>query len=118
MSLEPASIRFSRDGDELTYVVDAGDGTRINARARIASTIARTAASRSIYYTSRDHDGRSEVARYDIPVISDAFSLDQSSTSCRVLGVTGIVHDGDQKVLIASFRRMTLVPYLSRGVAA
>jgi len=97
-----------------------GDRTVVTAQARVGHDCLKTVSGHSIYYALRDAEtGGREVARYEVPWISDnytaedpivEFAFPEDETALRFVG------NGRKSVMAVSFRRITLVPYLARNV--
>lgn len=110
---------LERAGDQLAARLNLGGRTVIEARARIGADRLATNAGHSVYYTERRKiGGGREVARFGVPWVADAYRVEGAEVEfCFEAGsqAESLVGAGPQAIVSASFRRMTLVPYLACG---
>ena len=92
----------------------------MTAKARIGHDLLTTISGHSIYYAERDAEsGGREVARFEVPWISDAYAADDPTVDFDFPpneAALRFVTNGPQSVTAVSFRRITLVPYLAHNV--
>jgi hypothetical protein len=108
------------DDGVVTAKLRLGDRAVVTARARVGRGRLRTTSGHSIYYAEREADaGRREVARFAVPWISDLYDADEPAVDfafAEDASALRFVKNGGQPVIGVTFRRITLVPYLSSNV--
>jgi len=110
---------MSLDGDILKATLHIGNHLSISVKARIGSEKRATLSGHSIYYAERDAPGGGrEIAHFEIPWISDAYSADEPAVEFAFPAdddALSFVANGPQTVEAVVFRRFTMVPYLAQG---
>ena len=105
------------EGDFLRASLHVDDRPVVAVSARIGLGKQATASGHSIYYAERDAAGGGrELARYEVPWISDAYSAQDAVVDFTFPDedpALSFVSNGPQVVEAVSFRRITLVPYLA-----
>jgi hypothetical protein len=120
--MRPGETEMSLDGDILRATLRIGNHAAVSVKARIGSEKRATLSGHSIYYAERDAAGGGrEVARFEIPWVSDAYSAEEPAVefafpACD--GALSFVENGSQTVEAVAFRRFTVVPYLAQGSVA
>lgn len=105
------------EGDRLTARLRLDGRIVIEARARIGTEKLGLRAGHSVYYGEHAAGDRGrEVARFDVPWVAEGFPADEPEVVFDFepnTGAADLADNGVQTVIAASFRRMTLVPYLT-----
>lgn len=120
LEIRPGAISLEFRNDVVTATLGLGDRTVVTARARLGRNRLKTITGHSIYYAEREAEaGGREVARFEVPWISDAYTADDPSVDFAFPeeeAALRFVTNGRQSVAAVSFRRITLVPYLAHNV--
>lgn len=120
LEIRPAEISLEFQNDVVTATLGLAGRAVVTARARFGRNRLKTVTGHSIYYAERDAEtGGREVARFEVPWISDAYEADNPTvdfTFPETEAALRFVTNGRQSVAAVSFRRITLVPYLAHDV--
>lgn len=117
LEIDAGETELRIEDNQLTARLRLDGRIVIEARARIGMQKLGLRAGHSVYYGERHAGGgRSEVARFDVPWVAEGFPADEPEVAFDFepnTGAADLVENGSQAVIAASFRRMTLVPYLA-----
>lgn len=120
LEIRPGDTHLEYQGDVVTATLRLADQTVVTAQARLGRDRLRTISGHSIYYAERGAvAGEREVARFEVPWVSDAFAADGAVVDFAFPdgeAALRFVANGRQPVTAVSFRRITLVPYLAQKV--
>lgn len=120
LEIKPGNTSFEFRNDRVIATLLLGDQAVVKAGARIGHHRTRTCAGHSIYYAERDAEtGAHEVARFQIPWVSDSFDASDAFVDFDFPdreGASRFTVNGSQTVIGVGFRRITLVPYLASNV--
>jgi hypothetical protein len=120
LEIMPGEISLEFRNDVATATLRLADRPVVTAHARLGSSRLKTISGHSIYYAERDAEsGGREVARFEVPWISDAYAADDPTVDFAFPEqepALRFVTNGRQTVAAVSFRRITLVPYLAHNV--
>ena len=118
LAIDSGETLVQTDGSSVDARLSIDGRQVVTADALISCDPGATRSGYSVYYGDRTSNGEREIARFQIPWVADAhtvkdahveFSFDSGSP------LLGLVNNGPQQIEFASFRRMTLVPYLANG---
>jgi hypothetical protein len=119
LHIMPGETEMRREGDILKATLHIDHHLSISAMARIGSEKRATLSGHSIYYAERHAPvGGREIARFEIPWVSDAYSAKEPVVEFAFPAdnkALSFVANGPQVVETVTFRRFTVVPYLSQG---
>ena len=120
LEIRSGEISLEFQNDIVTATLGLGDRAVVTARARVGRNRLKTISGHSIYYSERNAEtGGREVARFEVPWISDAYAADEPSVDFAFPEKDEslrFVTNGPQSVAAVSLRRITLVPYLAHNV--
>lgn len=119
LEIADGDTRLGFRGDLVETSLHLGERTVITARARVGRDRLNTSSGHSIYYAERASPvGGREIARFDVPWVSDAYGAEDPVVECDFAHnepALGFIANGRQVVTAVTFRRITLVPYLASG---
>jgi hypothetical protein len=117
LEINAGETELQVEGDRLTARLRLDGRIVIEARVRIGTQELGLRAGHSVYYGEHATSGGGrEVARFDVPWVAEGFPADKPEVVFDFelgTGAADLVDNGAQAVIAASFRRMTLVPYLA-----
>jgi hypothetical protein len=120
LEIRPGQIDLELRNDVATATLRLADRPVVTAHAHLGRSRQGTIAGHSIYYAERDAaSGGRELARFEVPWISDAYAADDPIVDFAFPeqeAALRFVTNGRQSVAPVSFRRITLVPYLAHNV--
>jgi hypothetical protein len=119
--IEPGDVVASTIDGVMNIELKLQGRSVVKASARIGDRSIGTASGHSIYYAERDGTDGREVARFQVPWVSDAYTAQDPSVKFSFPddpASPSYVSNGPQAIAAVSFRRITLVPYLSSGIVS
>ena len=120
LEIKPGKTSLEFRDDIVKATLCLSDREVITAKVRVGRSHQKKISGYSIYYAERDaKSGGREVARFEIPWISDAYAADDPILDFAFPedeGALRFVGNGRQSIVAMTFRRITLVPYIAHNV--